>query len=147
MPTTPTLTRSDVTLAASLRIAVARLSRRLQNQRGDHTLTANQTAVLGTLKRGGPLSPHRLAELEKVQPPSMTRTLASLESLGLISRSMHPQDGRQSIVTITDRARTLMEEDGRRRDAWLVKQFAQLTREERELIRLAVPLLEKLGQA
>jgi DNA-binding MarR family transcriptional regulator len=134
-------------LATGLRVAVMRLSRRIRNQRGDHMLTANQTAVLGTLNSRGALTPGELAESEKVQPPSMTRTLAALEKLGMVERQLHPTDGRQQLVSITPAAQALLEEDRRRREAWMVKRVASLSKEERAVLRAAVPVLERLGQS
>jgi DNA-binding MarR family transcriptional regulator len=142
-----TTTSTHADLATGLRVSVMRLSRRIRNQRGDHMLTANQTAVLGTLNSRGALTPRELAESEKVQPPSMTRTLAALESLGLVERQLHPTDGRQQLVSITPPARALLDEDRRRREAWMVKRLASLSKEERAVLRAAVPVLERLGQS
>lgn len=145
MAVSVTLPYSD--LATNLRVSVMRLSRRLRNQRGDHTLSANQTAVLGTLRRRGPSTPGELAEAEKVQPPSMTRTLAALEALGMVARHSHPTDRRQQLVSITPPAEALMNEDRRRRDAWMTRRLAALSKEERAVLRAAAPVLEKLSQS
>jgi DNA-binding MarR family transcriptional regulator len=140
-------TMGQVTLAGELRLAVMRLARRVRNQGGDHMLTANQTAVLATLAHRGPMTPGELAESESVRPPSMTRTLGGLEELGMVARSVHPSDGRQHLVAITDTARGLLDEDRRRREAWMVKRVAALSKEERAVLRAAVPVLERLGQS
>jgi DNA-binding MarR family transcriptional regulator len=134
-------------LATGLRISVMRLSRRIRNQRGDHTLSAHQTAVLGALVHRGPMTPGELAVAEKVQPPSMTRTVAALEALGLVERHHHPTDRRQQLVSVTAAARELIDEDRRRRDAWMAKHLAALSKEERAALRAAVPVLERLSQS
>ena len=133
-------------LASLMRVSVMRLSRRLRAERSDAGLTLTQIATLGTLDRHGPLTPRELAEHEKVQPPSMTRVLASLEELGLIDRTPHETDGRQHLVSLTDRARALLKEDRRRREAWLAQRLAELTQDERDLLRDAAPLLERLSR-
>jgi DNA-binding MarR family transcriptional regulator len=143
----PSLTRTDVALASALRMSVTRISRRLRSQRLDSGLTLTQLAALSSLDRHGAMTPGELAAHEKVQPPSLTRTLSGLEAKGLVIRSPHPTDGRQQIIAPTPMGRSLLREDRRRREAWLVQQLMVLTAEERELLRAALPVLEKLGRA
>ena len=133
-------------LASIMRVSAMRLSRRLRSERRDTGLTLTQIATLGTLDRHGPLTPRELAEHEKVQPPSMTRVLSHLEELGLIDRTPHESDGRQHLVSLTAAAQALLKEDRRRRDAWLAQRLAELTQEERDLLRAAAPLLERLSR-
>ena len=133
-------------LASIMRVSVMRLSRRLRAERSDAGLTLTQIATLGTLDRHGPLTPRELAEHEKVQPPSMTRVLAHLEELGLIDRTPHESDGRQHLVSLTASAQALLKEDRRRREAWLAQRLAELTPSERDLLRAAAPLLERLSR-
>ena len=83
-PKSPAALIKDTELASELRVSVMRLSRRLRAERLDEGLTPTQLAVLGTLDRGGLMTLGELAALEKVQPPSMTRTTAALEERGLI---------------------------------------------------------------
>jgi DNA-binding MarR family transcriptional regulator len=138
--------RSDAALASSLRNSVMRLSRRLRIERASTDLSLNQLAVLGTLSRHGPLSVGELAAAERVQPPSMTRTVNSLCDLGLARREPHASDRRQVVVHLTDAARTVLDEDRRRRDAWLARRLAELTPEERRCLRQVAPILERLAQ-
>ncbi len=131
-------------LASTLRVSVMRLGRRLRAERVVTDLSLTQMAALGTLDRHGPLTPRELAEHEKVQPPSMTRVLAGLEERGLILRTPHETDGRQHLVSLTAEAHALLKEDRRRRDAWLARQLAELTQEERDVLRAAAPVIERL---
>lgn len=133
-------------LASIMRGSVMRLSRRLRTERSDPGLSLTQIATLGTLERHGPLTPRELAEHEKVQPPSMTRVLAHLEELGLIVRTPHASDGRQHLVSLTRPALDLLKEDRRRRDAWLAQRLNELTQTERDLLRAAAPILERLSR-
>lgn len=142
----PTLTRT-AELAATLRVSVMRLSRRLRAERADHDLTLTQMSALATLDRHGPLTPRELADHEKVQPPSMTRTLGHLEERGLIDRTPHESDGRQHLVSLTDQGGTLLREDRRRREAWLARRLAELTPDEREVLRAAAPLIDRLTRS
>lgn len=133
-------------LASIMRVSVMRLGRRLRSQRPDAGLSLTQIATLGTLERHGPLTPRELAEHEKVQPPSMTRVLAHLEELGLIDRTPHESDGRQHLVSLTKPALDLLKEDRRRREAWLAQRLAELTQAERDLLRAAAPIIERLSR-
>jgi len=142
-----TLTRSDVALASTLRMSVARLARRLRNQRSDLSLTLTQISALATLERYGAMTPRELAAHEKVQPPSMTRVLAALEERGLVDRTPHPTDGRQQLVTVTKAAKAMLRDDRNRRDAWLAHRLGEFSVQERDVLRAAAPLLERLAQA
>ena len=132
-------------LSSALRIAVMRLARRLRAERTDTSLSVSQIAALGSLSRHGPLTPGELADHEKVQPPSMTRTVAALEARGLISRTPHPTDRRQVLLDVTREAEAMLLADRRRRDAWLSKRLAELTPADRETLRAAANVLERLA--
>jgi DNA-binding MarR family transcriptional regulator len=139
-------TRSHAGLAEELRISITRLSRRLRAQIGS-SLSTNQLAALAAVERIRAMTPGELAEHEKVQPPSMTRVIAALEDQELLVRSRHPTDGRQVVLSVTDKGRALLREERRRKEVWLRKQFRELTDEELEILRKVAPILEKLSRA
>jgi DNA-binding MarR family transcriptional regulator len=142
------MVRTDTGLAAGLRIAVARLTRRIRSERDpDNELSLGQLSVLGSLYRGGACSIGGLATLERVQPPSMTRTVNCLEEDGYVVRTPHATDGRQVVIELADKGRETLEADRRRRDAWLAQRLRELTPEERSVLRQAAPILERLAQA
>jgi DNA-binding MarR family transcriptional regulator len=142
------IARTDAGLAAGLRISIMRLSRRLRQERGGpDDLTPNQLGVLGTLTRHGPLALGELAAHERVQPPSMTRTVTSLVEIGLVQREPNPADGRQVLVGLTDRGRDVVRESRRRKEAWINHVLADLTPDERRILREAAPILERIAQA
>ncbi|MET9250471.1 MarR family winged helix-turn-helix transcriptional regulator [Nonomuraea sp. NPDC051941] len=138
--------RSDAGLASALRVSMARLTRRLRRQAAAHSLTPTQFATLAAVERHSGITPGELAELEKVQPPSMTRVIAALEERGLVSRSPHPTDRRQVTVTVTEAAEKLLKEERRRKEAWLTQRLKELSPEERSVLRQAAPILEKLSR-
>jgi DNA-binding MarR family transcriptional regulator len=140
----PSATRT-AELSSVLRLSVMRLARRMRAQRADLTLSLSQLATLATLDRHGPLTPRDLASHEGVQPPSMTRILAGLEERELVTRAPHPTDGRQHLVSLTTAAAEMLRDDRRRRDAWLSLRLAELTPAEREILRAAAPVIERLG--
>jgi DNA-binding MarR family transcriptional regulator len=137
--------RADADLASSLRLSVMRLARRLRLEKSSDSLSMNQLAALGTLNRCGDLTVGELAGIEKVKPPSMTRTINSLADAGLVTRQTHPTDGRQVLVGLTPAARQVLDEDRRRRDAWLARRLADLTADQRALLRDVAPLLDALA--
>jgi DNA-binding MarR family transcriptional regulator len=140
--------RTDAELASALRISVTRLSRRLRQERGvaDH-LSPNQLGVLGTLMREGSLAIGELASSERVRPPSMTRTVGSLVDIGLVQRESSPTDGRQVLVGLTEAGRAVVVESRRRKEAWLNRVLADLTADQRSVLRAALPVLEGLSRA
>lgn len=142
------LARTDAGLSSALRISIMRLSRRLRNEReAADDLSANSLAVLGTLFRHTSLTIGELAAAEKVQPPSMTRTVAALAGKGLVERSAHGTDRRVVVVTLTDAGRAVIAESRRRKEAWLNHRLSELTPDERSTLRAAAPILERLSQA
>jgi DNA-binding MarR family transcriptional regulator len=132
-------------LAAQLRPSLLRLTRIVRNQRVDMSVTLTQLSAMGTLKKHGPMSAGELASCERVQPPSMTKVLATLEERGLVRRETHPSDRRQVIVAITDDGLALLDSERRSRDAWLSQRLSQLTADERALVRDVIPVLDKLA--
>lgn len=147
MPTVASVARTDAGLAAELRISVMRLRRRLANERHpDNELSLGAMAVLGCLYRNGELSVGELAAQERVQPPSMTRTVNCLEEGGYVARRRHETDRRQVVVVLSDLGRETVLADRARRDAWLARKLKDLTAEERAVLRQAAPILEQLAQ-
>jgi DNA-binding MarR family transcriptional regulator len=143
---------SDAGLATSLRISVSRLARRLRAERrvpgpaGDR-LSDTQLAALTALERHGPMTPGELAGHEKVQPPSMTRVIATLVEAGLVTRTPHSTDRRQVLLTVTDEGRDLVRSARRRRDVWLARRLAGLSSSERATLRAAAEILERISQS
>ena len=134
-------------LAGELRIAVGRASRRIRAERGEAGLTDPQFTVLAWLTKDGPLTPGQLAERERIQPPSMTRTVNGLVELGLVAKSEHPTDGRQVVVTLTDAGVAEVNETRRRRDAWLAERLSKMTKDERTLLADAAELLRRIASS
>jgi len=148
MPTVEMASRTDAGLASELRLSVMRLRRRLAGERHpDNVLSMGAMAVLGCLFRNGDLTVGDLAAQERVQPPSMTRTVNALEEGGFIARRAHETDGRQVVVVLSDQGRTTLLADRARRDAWLARRLRDLTSEERDLLRRAAPVLERLAHS
>ena len=147
-PTVDAVTRTDAGLASQLRVSVMRLARRLRNERDpESSLGLGSLSVLGVLLRHGEQTIGQLAAHERVQPPSMTRTVSCLVDEGYAVRRPSETDGRSTLVEISDKGREMLLADRRRREAWLARQLKDLTPEERDLLRHVAPLIERLASS
>lgn len=138
-----TLAPDDVT---ALRIAIMRLARRLRTESTTTGVTPSQLAVLGSLLREGAQTPGQLAEHERISGPSITRIVAALEERGLVSRSPHPEDGRQVLVDLTDHARVQIDADLAQRNRWLRDRLNELPHRDQQALLALAPLLDQLAR-
>ncbi|MDN5892457.1 MAG: MarR family transcriptional regulator [Nocardioides sp.] len=147
MPSVEQVSRTNAGLASELRLSVMRLRRRLATERSpDNELSIATMAVLGCLNRHGESSVGELARHERVQPPSMTRTVNHLVEGGFAHRRRHESDGRQVLVELTDMGRETLLADRARRDAWLAQRLTHLTAQERAALRAAAPILQRIAE-
>ncbi|MFC8047660.1 MarR family winged helix-turn-helix transcriptional regulator [Nocardia sp. NPDC057353] len=139
--TTPTDVRA---LAGELSLAVVRLVRHLRGRRTDSQISLTQLSAIATLLRDGAMTPGALAAKERVQPPSMTRVIASLTELGLVERKPHPTDGRQIIVSLSPAGQALVADEVSAREAWMTEQLSGLDPDELEVLNRAVTIMKKI---
>lgn len=133
-------------LGSLLRLAVLRLSRRLrQESAGTGEVTPSQFSALTVLGRHGEMTLGELAAIERIAPPSMTRIAGRLEGAGLLERRSDSADRRVSLVAVSDAGMQLLQESRVRGDAFVSARLESLSEEERSLLALAVPLLERLA--
>jgi len=133
-------------LAKALRDAITRFNRRVRQARPVGDLTGTQLSAMTSLELAGAMTPRELAEVERVQPPTMTKIIARLEDRGLVQRTPHPTDGRQVILSVTDEGRAVLAMHERARGEWLTRMLDRLTPEERDTLRRAAEILEKLAR-
>ena len=148
MPSVEKFARTDTGLASALRLSVMRLARRMRSERdpSSELLPVGQLSALGSLFRNGDRTVGELAVLERVQPPSMTRTVNCLADGGYVERRKDGRDGRQVVVALSEKGRQTITNDRRRRDAWLAQRLRELTPAERTVLRQAAPIIERLAQ-
>lgn len=138
-------TDSDVrALASDLALAVVRLTRHLRGRRAESQISLTQLSVLATLAGEGAMTPGSLAAKERVQPPSMTRVIASLTDLGLVDRDPHPTDGRQIIVSLSRAGHVLLAEERSAREAWMSDRLADLEPDQRIVLEQAVAIVNQI---
>ncbi|HEY3338779.1 MAG TPA: MarR family transcriptional regulator [Propionicimonas sp.] len=129
-------------LANDLRIACQRVSRRVRFESTDE-LAPHLVSALSHLKKGAH-TPGELADLERVAPPSMTRTINCLVEKGLVTRDDNPSDGRSKLLVLTDAGQATMDRIGQARDDWMLHQLEGLTKPEQDLLRQAAVLLNQV---
>lgn len=134
--------------ATSLRRGTMRLGRRLRLERTEPSVTGAELSVLGLLYRRGPMSAGALAWAERVQPQSLTRTLAALEERGVVHRQPDRADRRRSVLSITESGRAVIHADVAQRDSWLAMAIAdEMSPAEAQLLMMAGELMERLAEA
>jgi DNA-binding MarR family transcriptional regulator len=134
-------------LAKTLREAIHRLNRRVRQARPVGDLTFSQLSALTSLQLAGALTPRELADMERVQPPTMTKIVGKLEDLGLVARTPHPTDRRQVILAATEHGRAVFAQFEKARNEWLAVQLAKLSGEERDALARAAEILQQVAKA
>ena len=137
-------TRASV-LAQEFRALMGKLKRRLRDQGHVGDLTPSQVSVLLRLERGGPATASSLARAEGMRPQSMAPVLAALEGAGLLKGVPDPDDGRQTLLSLTKAFRKSVEEGRAARQDWLTRALQErLSPQEQDEVARAVQLLKRL---
>lgn len=136
----------EMIAAAKVRRGITHMARRLRGLRSGHGVSGARLSVLGWLFRSAaPMTATDLAQLERLQPQSLTRIIAELDEQGLIRRMQDETDRRQILIEITQAGRDLLVLDAYHQDQWLARAMAaKLTKAEREILCIAAELLESL---
>jgi DNA-binding MarR family transcriptional regulator len=142
-PGAPVGPESETELAARLRLAVMRLSRRLRQQVAGG-VTSSQVSALASVERLGTPTLGELATSEKVRPPSMTRIVVGLEEAGLVTRRIDPEDRRVARVMLTAEGRRVLQRSRSLRTAFLARRLRRLSDSERQALGELLGLLELL---
>lgn len=85
------------------------IARSLETTLKPYDITPGQWNLINQLDRADGLSQKDLARITKKEQATITRYLDTLERKGLVVRSKHKTDRRSHIVSITDKARELIE--------------------------------------
>jgi DNA-binding MarR family transcriptional regulator len=101
--------------ADRLHSAAIHLSRRLRVEDEALGISAPRLSALSVLVFAGPQRIGELAQIEQVEPPTMTRLVDGLERDGYVTRSPDPDDARAVRVEATTRGHEALLEGRRRR--------------------------------
>ncbi len=116
---------------------------REQGQRGD--LTPSQVSVVLRLEEAGPSTVSSLARAEGMRPQSMSAVMARLQEAGLVRGALDPNDGRQTLISLTPKCLEWLRQGRAARQDWLTKRIAQkLSVPEQQKLRAALRLLTML---
>ncbi|OOG56357.1 MarR family transcriptional regulator [Rhodanobacter sp. C03] len=135
-------------VAGELRVVLGKLKRRLREELHMGDLTWPQVSVLGHLERGGPATVTTLAQAEGVRPQSMGATVAALEKAGLVSGASDPNDGRQTVISLTAVCRDLIKASRAAREDWLFRSIREnLKPTEQKQLATTIELLKRIADS
>lgn len=144
------ITESDaqartLALAVDLRALISGLQRKMREQAHFGDLTLSQASVLSHLDRYGPSTVTALARVDGVRPQSMGATVAALEAMDSVAGAPDPADGRQTIYSLTAKARDRLKANRATREDWLFKVLqTKFTRREQETLAASIDLLKRI---
>jgi len=132
-------------LSAELRAISGKLKRKLRKQGGQSDLRPSQVSVLLRIEKDGPAAVSSLARAEGMRPQSMSAIITSLLEAGLVSGSPDPDDGRQTLMSLSRTCQKLLRDGRVARQDWLTSTIQKkLSSHEQERLASAVDLLARL---
>ncbi|MDX6353511.1 MAG: hypothetical protein QOF98_414 [Streptomyces sp.] len=145
MSESPRLSPSAVQASREVRTVIGRLRRRILKAAEAEDITFGQSSVLTRLSGKQGVTASELASAEGVRHQSMTATVASLATLGLVERRPDPDDGRRLLIALTAEGHRRVEEGRQARQEWLAGELQEkCTEEERRTVIAAMAVLDRL---
>ena len=141
----PAQTGAASTLAAEMRTVFRKLKLRLREHGGNSDLTPSQISVLLRLEKDGFATVSSLARAEGMRPQSMSAVVTPLQASGLLKGTPDPQDGRQTLLSLTPKCLKSIQDGRAARQDWLTTRISQkLSVQEQEKLQAAIELLTRL---
>ena len=135
-------------LAGELRILISQLRHRLREQTNPGDFTWSQTCVIMRLERDGPATVSALARAEGVRQQSMGATISTLEAAGLVKGSPDSADGRQTILSLTDACREMIQASRAAKEDWLFHAIqTKLSPAEQKQLATNLELLKRIADS
>jgi DNA-binding MarR family transcriptional regulator len=132
-------------LAAELRATLGKLKRKLREHGGGSDLPPSQVSVLLRLEKEGSRAVSSLARSEGMRPQSMSAIITSLLESGLVSGSPDPNDGRQTLISLSRKCQKVLKEGRAARQDWLTTTIEErLSVQEQENLAEVLELLARL---
>lgn len=135
----------EVELADRLHSAAVHVLRRVAREDAASGLGGPALSALSVVVFGGPVSLGRLADAERVRPPTMTRTVQGLEAAGLVRREPDPSDRRVVNIAATKRGTEVLQAARSRRVGALAAALESLAERDRRTLERAADLLERVA--
>ncbi|MCW6004885.1 MarR family transcriptional regulator [Micromonospora sp. CPCC 205371] len=126
-----------------LHSAAVRLLRRIRAVDVGMDLDGPRASLLSVLTFGGPQPVTRLAEIEQVSPPAITKLVAALEAQGLVARERSATDRRVVLVTATAAGQQRLERGRDARVRALAELLAEASPEDLSTLRHAADILAR----
>jgi DNA-binding MarR family transcriptional regulator len=134
----------SVLTADLLHSAAVRLLRRARAVDVEMDLDGPRASLLSVLAYRGPLPVTRLAEIEQVTPPAITKLVAALERRGLAERRRSDADRRLVLVDATPAGRELLDRGRTARVELIAALLADLPAAELDAVHGAAETLVRL---
>jgi DNA-binding MarR family transcriptional regulator len=144
----PDVTHDRDPLATRLALALKRLRTRLREEsRASSTgLSISQLSILQRLRLNGAATAASLAVAEHVSQQAIAQSVVPLRSAGLVRSEPDPDDGRKTLISITDAGLAMRDSIIASRDSWLAQAIdSTIDPGERAALDKAVELLERLA--
>jgi DNA-binding MarR family transcriptional regulator len=137
-----------LTVAGELRTVIGKLNRRLREESSVGDFTESQKSVITRLDREGAATLASLARAEGMRPQSMGSIVSVLTTAGMVTGTPDPSDGRQIILSLTQRAHDELLAGRAARQDWLFRSMtAKLTLAEQRELAHGIQLLKRLVES
>ena len=134
-------------IALEIRTVFRKVKLHLRGQGKHGDLTPSQISVVLRLEEGGPATVSSLARAEGMRPQSMSAVMTPLQQVGLVGGTPDPNDGRQTLMSLTPKCLKWLKEGRAARQDWLARRISEkLSVREQETLRAALNLLTKLTE-
>ncbi|PJI55345.1 MarR family transcriptional regulator [Methylobacterium radiotolerans] len=131
-------------LADDLRRSISGFVRAIRQDTG--TTKSAQSETLDVLDRLGPMNVATLAETRGVTHQTMRLVVAQLEMSGLVKQEADPSDRRSRLVSMSTAGRDALARERTERTSRIADAIrSQLTPDERDLLRAATVILDRLA--
>lgn len=132
-------------MAEDLRVVTGKLRRRLREEAHIGDFTPSQIQVLSLLEREGSATVSALARLHGMRPQSMGEMLSALKAAGLVTGAPDPNDGRQTVLSLTPAFRKKVKASRAAREDWLFRTIqTRFSAAEQQQLAVGVDLLKRL---
>ncbi|KAA1012884.1 MarR family transcriptional regulator [Paraburkholderia panacisoli] len=132
-------------LAEDLRVLGVKLRRRLREESNVGDFTPSQMQVLALLEREGAATVTSLARAQGMRPQSMGETLSTLKAAGFVTGAPDPNDGRQTVLSLTPAFRKKIKASRAAREDWLFRTIqTRFSAAEQKQLAIGVDLLKRL---
>lgn len=141
----PSQAENAFALAEGLWAIYRKLKRKLREQGEQSNLKPSQVSVLLRLRKDGPATVSSLARAEGMRPQSMSAIITSLLEAGLVTGSPDPNDGRQTLLALSQKCEKLLSDGRAATQDWLTTIIQKkLSSQEQETLASAINLLARL---